>query len=190
MDFRGGIPRSPRRPPTEAASGSCRARTGPAPVSADATDGPRRRRRRVSSSTRRKLGQRRDTNGRPTPSTTFVSRPTRGKLGQRRDTNDRDEPGSVGEDGSGDEVGAEGGQDRQVQQAGRRHDGRVVALAHAARVTNTRAIVVTAHAAQNQPSTPFQPSSTAGPHREHPHGQQQGNDLDRPRPAECRAPGR
>ena len=55
----------------------------------------------------------------------------------------------------------------------------------AALVTTTRPIVVTAQAAQNQPSVPPQPSSTAPvQHAEHAGRQQQGDDLDRPHPAE------
>ena len=99
-----------------------------------------------------------------------------------RATVGRDQPG---EDGSGDEVGAEGRQDRQVQQAGGGHHRRVVALLE--RGAGDEHQHDRRHRARRpEPAEHAVPAvvDRAGEHREHPDGQQQRDDLDRPGPAE------
>ena len=60
----------------------------------------------------------------------------------------------TGEDGPGDQVGAERGEDGEVEQPRRRHHRRVVALAHARPRHPDEHAIVTAQAIQIQPSRP------------------------------------
>ena len=60
------------------------------------------------------------------------------------------------QDGTGDEIDTEGGEDREVEETGRGHDGRVLPLPGAwPAVTTTSPIVVIAHATHIHPRIPF-----------------------------------
>ena len=62
---------------------------------------------------------------------------------------------SAGEERTSDEIGAERSEDGEIQEPGRGHDSGVLALASAARVTNTSPIVVIAHVTHIQPRIPL-----------------------------------
>ena len=73
---------------------------------------------------------------------------------QTRDVTRSAGAASAVEHRAGDEIGPEAGENCEVEQAGRSHDGGVLAFLQSCLRLATSTIVVTAHAPQNHPSVP------------------------------------